>query len=320
MRISDPSGASATRARRHRRSLRLTAAAVSLTVLATVTGCDLAGADEPSPTPQKGGTLYVNVQSGLDILDPQRTYSAIEMNVLRLTTRTLTTYRSVPGQTASEIVADLATDTGRPSESNTVWQFTLKPGVKWENGEPLVCSQVKYGIERRFSTLMDEGAAYPKDYLADNATPYEGPWVGGNNDGKGLESITCTDEFNIVFQLKRPVGDFGYTVAMSTFAPVLPDKDTKVDYAKRPYSNGPYKIESRDTEQMTLVRNKFWSDTNDQVRKAYPDKIVFDFRPDASRCRDQRDDRELRATPRTRSCSTRTWRRTSSSRSSTTRS
>ena len=281
MRISDPSGASATRSRRSP-SLRLTAAAVSLLVFATVTGCDLAGAEEPSPTPQKGGTLHLNVQSGIDILDPQRTYSAIEMNVLRLMTRTLTTYRSVPGPAASEVVGDLATDTGRPSENNTVWQFTLKPGLKWEGGEPLVCSQVKYGVERRFSTLMDEGAGYPREYLADNATAYEGPWVGGNNDGKGLESITCTDEFNIVFRLKRPVGDFGYTVAMSTFAPVLPEKDTKVDYAQRPYSNGPYKIESRDAEQMTFVRNAFWSDTNDQVRKAYPDRIVFDFQQDTS--------------------------------------
>jgi peptide/nickel transport system substrate-binding protein len=280
MRITNPSGAPATRARR---VVRFTAAAVSLLVLGTtVTGCDLADAETPAPSPQKGGTLYLNVQGGIDILDPQRTYSAIEMNVLRLTTRTLTTYRSVPGPTASEVVGDLATDTGRPSEGNTVWQFTLKPGIKWENGEPLVCSQVKYGIERRFSTLMDEGAGYPREYLADNATPYEGPWVGGNNDGKGLESITCTDEFNIVFRLKRPVGDFGYTVAMSTFAPVLPEKDTKVDYSQRPYSNGPYKIESRDAEQMTLVRNPFWSDANDQVRKAYPDKIVFDFRQDAS--------------------------------------
>jgi len=280
MRITNPSGAPAIRARR---VVRLVAAAASLLVLgATVTACDFADAETPPPAPQKGGTLYLNIQGGLDILDPQRTYSAAEMNVLRLTTRTLTTYRSVPGPTASEVVGDLATDTGRPSENNTVWQFTLKPGIKWENGEPLVCSQVKYGIERRFSTLMDEGAAYPKEYLADNATPYVGPWVGGNNDGKGLESITCTDEFNIVFRLKRPVGDFGYTVAMSTFAPVLPEKDTKVEYAQRPYSNGPYKIESRDAEQMTLVRNPFWSDANDQVRKAYPDKIVFDFRPDAS--------------------------------------
>jgi peptide/nickel transport system substrate-binding protein len=283
MRISDPSAASAPRAGLlGSRTSRLAAVALALVVLVPVAGCDLAGANTATPEPQKGGTLYLNVQSGLDILDPQRTYSAIEMNVLRLTTRQLTTYRSVPGTGASEVVGDLATDTGRPSENNTVWQFTLKPGVKWENGEPVVCSQVKYGIERRFSTLMNEGAAYPRDYLADNATPYEGPWVGGNNDGKGLESITCTDEFNIVFRLKRPVGDFGYTVALSTFAPVLPEKDTKVDYAQRPYSNGPYKIESRDAEQMTLVRNRFWSDSNDQVRKAYPDKIVFDFRQDAS--------------------------------------
>jgi peptide/nickel transport system substrate-binding protein len=272
MRISNPSGVR-----------RLIAAGLAVVSLGAVAACDLADAASGPAEPKKGGTLFVNSQGGLDILDPQRTYSAIEMNVLRLTTRTLTTYKSAPGQSASEIVADLATDTGRPSENNTVWKFTLKPGVKWENGEPVVCSQVKYGIQRRFSSLMDEGAPYPMDYLQDNATPYEGPWVGSDNDGKGLESITCTDERNIVFKLKRPVGDFGYTVALSTFAPVFPDKDTKQDYAKHPYSNGPYKVEGSLTKDgLTLVRNKFWTDANDQVRKAYPDKIVFNFKPDES--------------------------------------
>src|SRR5258707_11267754 len=201
---------------------RLFVGAIVLVSLGTVAACDVAAAKSGPASPKKGGTLYVNIQGGLDILDPQRTYAASEMNVLRLTTRPLTTYKVAPGQAASEIVPDLATDTGRPSENNTVWAFTLKPGVKWENGEPVVCSQVKYGVERRFSNLMNEGAPYPKDYLADNATPYEGPWVGSNNDGKGLESIQCSDERNIVFHLKRPVGDFGYTVALSTLPPGLP--------------------------------------------------------------------------------------------------
>ncbi len=262
---------------------RWLAGGLALASLGTVAACDLADAASVAPQPKKGGTLFVNIQNGLDILDPQRTYAAVEMNVLRLTTRTLTTYKSGAGQKASEIVPDLATDTGRPSDGNTVWTFTLKPGVKWENGEPVVCSQVKYGIERRFSSLMNQGAPYPREYLADNATPYEGPWVNGDNNGKGLESIQCTDERNIVFHLKRPVGDFGYTVAMSTFAPVLPDKDTKEEYDKAPYSNGPYKLEGKLTEEgMTLVRNKFWTETNDQVRKAYPDRIVFNFRQDES--------------------------------------
>lgn len=268
---------------RIRRVFVMVAAAVVVT--STAAACDLADASNQAPEPKKGGTLFVNMQGGLDLLDPQRTYSAAEMNVLRLTTRTLTTYRAVPGPTASEIVPDLATDTGRPSENNTVWKFTLKPGVKWENGEPVVCSQVKYGIERRFSTLteMTAGAPYPKDYLQDNATPYEGPWVGNNNGGKGLESIQCTDERNIVFHLAKPVGDFGYAVALTTFAPVLPEKDTKLAYAKQPYSNGPYKLQGPLTaDGLTMVRNNFWTETNDQVRKAYPDKIVFNFNQDDS--------------------------------------
>ena len=271
-------------ARRSSPLRRLFAGGLVLVSLATVAACDQADAASVAPAPKRGGTLFVNVQGGLDLLDPQRTYSASEMNVLRLTTRTLTTYKAVAGNSASEVVPDLATDNGRPSENNTVWRFTLKPGVKWENGEPVVCSQVKYGIERYFASIFNrEGAPYPEKYLRPNPTPYEGPYLATNNDGKGLESITCTDERNIVFKLAVPVGDFGYTVALSTFAPVLPEKDTKEDYAKHPYSNGPYKLDGSLTKDgLTLVRNKFWSDANDQVRKAYPDKIVFNFQPDNS--------------------------------------
>ncbi len=119
---------------------RLLASGLVVASLGSVAACDLADAASAKPQAKKGGTLFVNIQNGLDILDPQRTYAAVEMNVLRLTTRTLTTYRSGPDQKASEIVPDLATDTGRPSDDNTVWKFTLKPGVKWENGEPVVCS------------------------------------------------------------------------------------------------------------------------------------------------------------------------------------
>src|SRR5262249_47500772 len=161
----------------------------------------------------------VNIQNKISILDPQKTYSAIDMDVLRLTTRTLTTYRAVPGQAGSEVVPDLATDTGRPSENNTVWRFTLKPNVKWEGGEPVTCSQVKYGIERRFSPLLRGGATYPMDYLKPNDKPYQGPWLNGDNDGKGLESIQCLDERNIQFTLQRPIADFYYPLALTTFAP-----------------------------------------------------------------------------------------------------
>jgi peptide/nickel transport system substrate-binding protein len=136
---------------------------VALVGLVSLAGCGVFG-DAQAPAagqPAKGGTLHVLLQAPLDILDPQRNQAAIEADVLRLMTRTLTTYRSVPGQAASEIVPDLATDTGRPSDNKTVWSFTLKPGMKWENGEPIVCSQIKYGIERHYSALVNDGPTYP---------------------------------------------------------------------------------------------------------------------------------------------------------------
>jgi len=263
---------------------RIVAAAFAFACLVSVAACDLAGAANGPRQAKSGGTLFVNVQGGIDLLDPQRSYAAVEWNVLRLTTRTLTAYRSAPGPAASEIVPDLATDTGRPSPDKTVWEFTLKPNIRWQGGEPVTCSQVKHGIERRFSTLPEfgAGAPYPVMYLKPNATPYQGPWIGGNNDGRGLESVQCVDEKTIRFTLSQPIGDFGYAVAIPTFAPVLPEKDTKIDYGKNPYSNGPYKVESWDKEHLVLVRNGFWVAGSDQIRKAYPDRIVFDFRQDDS--------------------------------------
>ena len=156
MRISSPAG--------FRRTF---AAGVALISLFAVSACSLADASNTPPSPKKGGTLFVNLQNGIGQLDPQRTYNATDMNVLELTTRTLTTYRTTAGH-ESEIVPDLATDTGRPSDNNTTWKFTLKPGMKWEGGEPVVCSQVKYGIERYYSTLMDGTVPYPRTYLVDN--------------------------------------------------------------------------------------------------------------------------------------------------------
>jgi peptide/nickel transport system substrate-binding protein len=266
-------------------SRRLLAAVVAVATAVPLAACDLAGAASAPEAPAKGGTLNVILLADFDVLDPQRSYTAVGANAQRLFARTLTTYRSVPGAAASEIVGDLATDTGRPSDNNTVWEFTLKPGLRWEDGSPVTCKQVRYGVERRFSrdAIMGGGAPYPLTYLKDNADPYLGPWVANDNSGKGLESIECLDERTIVFHLKQPVGDFGYAVAMSVFAPVPPEKDKKKDYDRYVFSNGPYKIEpgSHTDKQMVLVPNPYWDPKTDQVRKQYADKIVFHFRPDA---------------------------------------
>jgi peptide/nickel transport system substrate-binding protein len=263
------------RAGRRLRALRRTTAAVlSVLALASATACSKANAADKEHLPNRGGTLHVIVGARITHLDPQRVGTATQANVSRLLSRTLTTFRSERGPAASEIVGDLATDTGRPSDNNRVWEFTLKKGLKWQDGSPVTCEDVRYGVERSFSNLLQAGQTYPRQYLAD-ADSYAGPFVGNNNNGKGLSSVECVDQFNIRFHLKQAVGDFGYTVAMSVFSPVPAAQEKKEDYDKHPFSNGPYKIEENSDKQLVLVRNPFWDPKTDLVRKAYPEKIVI---------------------------------------------
>ncbi|MET7423847.1 ABC transporter substrate-binding protein [Dactylosporangium sp. NPDC005555] len=258
---------------------RFVASLVGLSLLASAAACSDAGAEDRPQPPRTGGTLRVVVSAKPAHLDPQRIATATEANVSRLTTRTLTTFRSEPGAAASEIVGDLATDAGRPSEGNRVWDFQLKDDIRWEDGSPITCADVKYGVERSFSSLYSVAQPYAKTYLA-GTDNYAGPFVGGNNNGKGLQSVQCVDNRNIKFTLSQPIGDFGYTVAMTVFAPVLAKQDTKAEYDKKPFSSGPYKLQENTDQQLVYVRNQYWDRKTDSVRKAYPDKIVIEANGD----------------------------------------
>ncbi|WP_155374615.1 ABC transporter substrate-binding protein [Catellatospora vulcania] len=252
------------------RMRRITAVAVAVMALGAASACDSAA--DANDTVSAGGTLRVVLPQLPEHLDPQRIAAAMDNNISRLMSRTLTTYKAEPGAASSELVPDLATDLGRPSEKNTVWEFKLREGVKWEDGTPVNCSQVKYGVERNFAALFDSGLPYAELMLADNATPYEGPY-----SGKGLDSVVCEDTRTIKFRLKQPAGDFNYTVALPIFSPAKQGADGDKDaYDKRPLSNGPYRMEARSGETtFTLVRNEHWSASLDSVRKGHPDKIVF---------------------------------------------
>lgn len=264
-------------------------------VLAGLSTCALLAAGcsgEPEVTaavsqpPRDGGTLHVLVESDdFAHIDPQRTHDIAAINVTRLFARTLTTYRPEPGPRGSELMPDLATDLGRPTENNTVWQFTLKRKLTWQDGSDVTCEDVKHGVERSFSTLIDGGISlYPRTYLA-GAGDYKGPYVGGNN-GEGLESVRCADRRNIEFRLSQPVGDFSYVVALPVFAPVPVARDTREAYDRKPFSNGPYQIveygKNADGQlRLTLTRNRRWDPRTDPARQQHLEKIVVRFGQDA---------------------------------------
>ncbi len=178
------------RARRRRRGpgLRVVAALAALLVVAlAVSGALLVGrgqeVDPEKATPTSvvgdrvdtdGGTLNALTLGPVVTWDPQRIASRDDMAFAsRVFARTLTAYApdTDPARQAG-LVGDLATDTGTPSKDLRTWTFTLRDGIKWQDGSPVTCADVAYGISRTFATDVvlgrpDRRARRPRDPAPD---------------------------------------------------------------------------------------------------------------------------------------------------------
>jgi peptide/nickel transport system substrate-binding protein len=227
-----------------------------------------------APSDRVGGTLRV-VSADIDSLDPQRSYLPGVWNLMRLYTRTLVTYSSEPGHT-DELVPDLATDLGTPSDDGLTWTFTLRPGVKFENGRAITSRDIKYGIERSFaSEVIVGGPTYVVDLLDDPGNQYAGPYQDEAPDKLGLPSIQTPDDTTIVFKLRTPRPDLPFVMALPSSSPVPIEADTGAGYGADPVSSGPYAITSVDPQTGILLdRNPEWDPATDDVRTALPDKVV----------------------------------------------
>ncbi|MFG3018647.1 ABC transporter substrate-binding protein [Streptomyces sp. NPDC048254] len=253
---------------------RMAVASVSLAVAAGAVACgpkdnDAKGSSGDS-TPHKGGTLTVLNSDPQSDFDPARLYTSGGGNVPSLVFRTLTTRNRANGAAGAKVVPDLATDTGRPSENATVWTYTLKKGLKYEDGTAITSADIKYGIERSFAPELSGGAPYLRDWLV-GAADYQGPY----KDKKGLSAIGTPDSRTIVFHLNKPEGEFPYLATQTQFTPVPKAKDTGTKYEEHPVSSGPYKVvkNENDGEHLVLERNTYWSSAVDDQRKAYPDTV-----------------------------------------------
>jgi len=274
----------------HRRPA-IPAIALGAAVAVALAGCGgSSGASTPAAPketaarPAKaGGTLYYLTGQAADHLDPQRTYLTRDIaNEVRMLYRTLTSFPAASGKAGTKLVADLATDTGTTSDGGKTWKFTLKDGVKWQDGSVITCADLRYGVSRSFATtVLTGGPSYGPQVLDIPTDPkggsdYKGPYV-ADPAGQRLfdKAVTC-DNKTITFKLSKPMADFNEVASRPDFAPYKADLDKGDKSNFTVFSSGPYQLQGAwSTGQGgTFVRNPNWSPSTDTVRKAFPDKIV----------------------------------------------
>ncbi|MFD3440558.1 ABC transporter substrate-binding protein [Streptomyces sp. NPDC058685] len=285
----------------HRTSKRRLAAgtAVVLAALLTTTACggnkndDKDGAGKTpgfnagigkvaNASTAKGGELkFVGTQDA-DSWDPQRGYYGFMWDFARYYTRQLVSFKPAPGAGSTELVPDLATAKAEISPDGKTYKYTLKDDVTWEDGTPVTSQDIKYGIERTWAQDVISGGPVYLMQVLDPKSEYKGPYKDKSADKLGLKAIETPDAKTIIFKLPKPNGDFEQMLAMPAASPVKKEKDTAAKYGLKPFSNGPYKIDSyAPNKSMKLSRNANWKASSDTIRKALPDSISVTFMTNA---------------------------------------
>lgn len=226
----------------------------------------------------KGGKILVTSQQDFEHLDPQRVYVTDGQEADGLISRSLTGYID-NGSGKLEVVGDLATDPGTDVNKDCkTWKYTLKSGLKYEDGSTITAADVAYGIARSFSPDLTDGPTYLQSWLADNADynkVYKGPYDGASLVPPG---VTVQGTTGITFSFKSPHCDLPYQLTEGTSVPVPKAKDTKTNYDNHPFSSGPYKIQTYNRgSSLVLVRNQYWDPKSDPIRNAYPDEYDFNL-------------------------------------------
>lgn len=257
----------------------------ALLTVAACGGGSSGGAGNATST-AKGGTLYDITSVNAEHTDPQRMYLGKDIsNLGRTVYRSLVAFPVTDNaDKANTPVPDLATDTGTSKQGGRVWSFTLKDGVKWQDGKPVTCADLKYGVSRTFATdVITGGPNYMLSFLdvpvtKDGLPLYNGPYKNAHAADFD-KAVTCSsDDKTITYRFNKPWPDFPLAVAsLRAFDPYRKDKDQGDKSNLQIFSDGPYKLQGKWQlgKGGTLVRNNQWDAKTDTIRKALPDKIVF---------------------------------------------
>lgn len=243
---------------------------------------DSTGPAAAVPGAKSGGTMEVLQRDSYAHLDPAQIYVSDEMSLAQLIHRGLTGYKATGNDGSThEVVGDLATDSGTTTDGGKTWKYTLKDGIKFQDGSPITAEDVRHTIERLFAPFVNQGPTYIQQWLADSAgAGYRNLLKGGPYNGKHLpDSVLSTpDDKTIVFHFKTAHPDLPYALAMAGYSVVSEKGDTKEKYDKAPLATGPYEVKSfKSGKSMVLVKNPDWDPKTDPLRHQYVNEFDFTF-------------------------------------------
>jgi peptide/nickel transport system substrate-binding protein len=247
-------------------------AAAALLLTACSGNGDTGGTGSSGDTPQTGGTVHMLQNADFSYLDPSRGFDGGVNAFYRLIYRGLVTQAAGNAEDPNAMVPDLAESLGTQSEDGLTWTYTLKEGLKFDNGDPITSAEVAFGISRAWDPEIGIGSPWLKNTVEAPAD-YLGPYQTGAHPG-----IETPDEKTLVFHLKAPFPEFDNVLAQPNAVPFPVGSGAGDEFIKDVIASGPYTLDTYTPGSLIrLVRNEHWDPETDDVREAYPDAWEFEI-------------------------------------------
>jgi peptide/nickel transport system substrate-binding protein len=182
-------------------------------------------------TPRVGGTLRLDITTDPDTLDLHQTSNPASSTVFAYL------YPQLVFQDFDKSYKPWLAENIDVAQDNRTLTFTLRLGIKFENGDPLDANAVKFTFER----LRQIGTKSPLFEVA-----------------KGFSSVDVFDSRSARITLDQPQATIFHDLATS-YGGILSQRAVEAagdSYARQPVSCGPYRLENWQTgQELTLVRN-----------------------------------------------------------------
>ena len=213
------------------------------------------------PEPVKGGNYTEALIGSLQRLNPLFDYhNQVDRDVNRLIYSRLITFDE-----RGNAVKDLAASWGI-SADGTIYNFELKPDVKWHDGEPFTADDVLFTIE-----LMRNGSNYIPADLQDFWSSIE---------------VVSHSPTSLQFKLPEPFAPFLDYLSFGILpAHLLGDRDIEaikdMDFNIQPVGSGPYKFERLIVEGDQITGLVLAANEEYYGKQPFIQQLVFRYYPDA---------------------------------------
>lgn len=246
------------------KKLGAVAAVIGLSLVAlSLSSCGSSGGKE-------GGTLKGTYASFPDYLDPALSYTQEGLTAMYDTYVPLLTYAHADGAAGGKVVPGLAESLPKISNGGKTYTLTLRKGLKYSDGSPVVASDFKHAIERTLALNSQASASYLSIVGAEE---FQKTKKGGIS---GIETDDKTGKITI--ELTAPRGTFTNELGLLYGAPVPGGTPIKNMTANPPPATGPYVISKVEPGRAwSYERNPQWAKNNaslvPEVPSGHVDKI-----------------------------------------------